>query len=1127
MSGSLDLSALSPAQRRLVEARLTAGDPGTAARVPRYPRDPGAPVPLSFGQQRLWFLHQLEPDSPFYNSYACIRLEGPLNLEILRASVNAVVERHEILRTRFHVVNQQPVQVVDLHRPLDFSAVDLTDRPARLREIEARSIALREIRRPFVLHTEWPLRSTMLRLAPADHIFVLVVHHIASDSWSLGLLFRDLAAFYTAFLRGQPPALPPLRIQYADYAIWQREHLQGERLDAHLGYWKRQLAGLPPVIDLPLDRPRPAYQSFRGASVAVSVPEPLTRRLKRLSLESGVTLFMTLLAGLQVLLHRYSGQGTVVVGTPVAGRLSTDVEDLFGFFLNSLALRVDLGDNPTFREVLRRVRETVVNAYEYQELPFEKLVEELRVVRSLSHNPIFQVMFQLHMGRRPNLELPGITSRLLDIEKGTAQFDLTLYLGESDGWLRGWIEYAAELFEPETAARIGRQYLRVLEAMAGEPDQAVGEARLLTTAEEHQVFFTWNRGEDAPLCPPIDSLIEEQARERADAVALEQEGQSVTYGALSRWSTLLAHYLVRQGVQPEDVVALYGERSPAAVVGLLAILKAGAAYLPLDPDLPPERIRFMLDDARVKVLVATADTPQLAAGRLTVVSMRSDRPMIAREPDTRPPVQVTTDNLAYVTYTSGSTGAPKGVLVTHGSVTNYIVHGLAQCALRPDDRVLQFASLSFDVSAEEIFGALLHGATLVLRSPETPGLAPSAFAQDCRLLQVTVLDLPTAYWHQLVVAGAAQLLARYPGLRLVIIGGEQARRDRLEAWYHQVSTLRLVNSYGPAECTIACTVADLTHRPPGGSVPIGRPIPNTEVYVLDPLGQPLPVGVAGELYVGGAGLARGYLRRPDLTAERFVPNPFTQRPGARLYRTGDRARYRPDGSLEFLGRMDAQIKVRGYRIEPGEVEAALREHSAVQEAVAVVWEEGGLSRLVAYLLPRNSASRPGAEEIREAVRRRLPEWMVPDLCIWFEELPRTRSGKIDRAALPPPELSRGERTKAYAPPRTPTEEILAGIWSHLLGIEAGLTDNFFDLGGHSLLATQVVSRVETIFHVELPLRRIFETPTLAAIAVAIDEAVAQAAPVRPRPPLVRLPRERYRLPVSQLRVASHPHPSDK
>ncbi len=1059
-------------------------------------------LPLSFAQQRLWFLAQLEPDSPAYNIAAAVRLRGRLDVGVLKRSLEEIVARHEALRTTFTEDGGRPVQIVAAEMSFAPEFVDLADF-AGDGEAEARRLAGDEARRPFDLTRGPLLRVVVLRLREDEHVIALTMHHIVSDGWSMGVLIREMAALYDAFAQGSPSPLAELPIQYADFAAWEREHLQGELVEEQLAYWKRQLGGGIPALLLLTDHARPAVQTHGGARLPVMLPRPLTEALKALSRSEGATLFMTLLAAFQTLLYRYTNQDDISVGSSVAGRTRAEVEGLIGFFLNTLVMRTDLSGSPGFRELLRRVREVALGAYANQDVPIEMLLEVLQPGRSLSHSPLFQVMLIFQNTPPATLKIGDLTLTPIDLDTGTAKFDLTLDLTEAPDGIRGWLEFNSELFDPETAARIISHFQTLLEAIVADPDERIGNLPVMAREERARVLTEWNDTKRESAHEPtscVGRLFEEQAARTPDAVAVAHEDRSLTYAELNRRANRVAHKLRASGVGPETLVGICVDRSVEMIVGLLAILKSGGAYVPLDPTYPSERLAYMLDDAAIRVLLTQTHLREKFAGRqLTALCLDDDAYALHGEAgdasEANPDANVTAENLAYVIYTSGSTGRPKGVGVSHGAARNYFEAAREEFALKPGDRVLQFASISFDASAEEIYPCLTSGATLVLRTDAMLASA-SLFLRQCGEWGVTVLDLPVSYWHTLVARLGSEVHSIPDSLRLLILGAEKALPESLEVWQKYAGgRVRVLNTYGPTETTIVSTLCELScaagEGATGRAIPIGRPVRNLRNYVLDAMLNPVPVGVAGELYTGGAGLARGYLNHPELTGERFIPDPFGEEPGGRLYRTGDLVRYLADGRIEFLGRADEQVKVRGYRVELGEIEAALGGHESVREAVVVARDDGrGEKRLVAYVVATDDNA-PNAVTLRGHLKERLPEYMIPTAFVLLDALPLTKSGKVDRRALPAPDdAARLTFDNEFTAPRTPVEEVLAAAWAEVLGVErVGVGDDFFELGGHSLLATQVISRVREAFRVELPLRSIFESPTLAELAECVEAAI--------------------------------------
>jgi amino acid adenylation domain-containing protein len=1038
--------------------------------VVRVDRD--RPLPLSFAQERLWFLDQLEGGSAQYNIPAALRLGGALDVDALERALGEIVRRHESLRTVFREVDGGAVQVIVPFAGFTLPVDDLSGLHERAGE-EVRRRAREDAARPFDLAGGPLFRAALLRLADEEHVLLLCIHHIVSDGWSAGVLHRELSALYAAFAAGEGDPLPPLPVQYADHAVWQREQLQGAVLDRQVGYWKERLAGAPALLELPVDRPRPAVQSHRGARERFDLPRALLDRLQALGRGEGATLYMVMLGAFQLLLSKYSGSDDVVVGSPIAGRTRREVEELIGFFANTLVLRTDLGGDPTFRALLRRVREGTLGAYEHQEVPFERLVAELQPERSLGHAPLFQVMFILQNADLSGAGLAGLRMAGVDAEVETTRFDLSLTAVPHDGGIRGALEYSTDLFDRSTVRRMLGHLQRVLEQVALDADVRLSRLELLSAEERGLVVEEWNRtSAEYPADRCIHELFEAQAARTPDATAIRFAGAALTYATLDHAANRLANHLRGRGVRPESRVGICLERGPELVVAILAVLKAGGAYVPLDPAYPAGRLAFMLADSGAPLLLTRLPLPEgLLAEAAGVVCLDADRARIAAESAQAPAAGVLPGNLAYVIYTSGSTGRPKGVLVPHRGLANVARGHARELGVQAGDRVLQFASPSFDASVFEMVMALATGATLVLGTRESLAPGPDLL----RLLQdegVTVATLPPS---ALAVLPPGEL----PALRTLMTAGEACPAELVERW---APARRFFNLYGPTEATIWSATAACT--PGGGRPPIGRPVANTSAYVLDARGAPVPIGIPGELYVGGAGVTRGYAGRYALTAERFVPDPFSTEGGARLYRTGDRVRWLARGELEFLGRTDAQVKVRGFRIEPGEIEGVLRRSGGVADCVVVAREDvPGETRLVAYVV---GAVEAGA--LREHLRRALPEYMVPAAFVGLDALPVTANGKLDRNLLPAPDFAPAEAR--YVAPRTPTEAALAEIWAETLRLErVGVTESFFELGGHSLLATRVVSRVREAFGVEVPLRALFEGPTVAELAGRVDVAL--------------------------------------
>lgn len=1039
---------------------------------------------LSFAQQRSWFLDQLTPENPFYNMPKALRLIGKLDAYALEQTFNEIIRRHETLRTTFAANNGQPVSIVSPSLTITLPFIDLRSLSENERESAAQQYMIKEVQCPFDL-TRGPLiRLLLLQLQETEHILLITTHHIVSDGWSTGVLLRELAALYPAFCAGKPSPLPELSLQYADFAAWQREWLQGETLQNHLSYWQRQLDNLP-VLNLPTDYPRPPVQTVLGARLSFALPQTLSEQLGILSKQEGVTLFMLLLATFKTLLYRYTNQKDIVIGSPIANRNRSEIENLIGFFANMLVLRTDFSGNPTFRELLQRVREMALEAYDHQDLPFEKLVEELQPDRDLSRTPLFQVVFALQNAPMPTLALPGLTLQSLAIDKGTATFDLNMALWRTNQGLQGRIEYNTDLFEAATVTRMIAHFQQLLEMVIAHPEQRISDLPILTPPEQRQLL-DWNNTEaDYPRATLLHHLFQNQAEKTPTAVAVTFATESYTYQELDQRANQLAHYLQQLGVGPDALVGLCLERSLEMLVGLLGILKAGAAYLPLDPAFPTERLNFMLNDARCPVLLTQKHIAnQLSTfttsptQKYTTLCLDAEWEMIGRMPQTPPLCLSTADNLAYIIYTSGSTGRPKGVQVLHRAVVNFLHAMKQQPGMTADDTLLSVTTLSFDIAVLELFLPLSVGGEVVLVSRDV-AMDGKQLQEKLAASQATMMQATPATWRMLLAAGwqgdqALTILCGGEVLPLAL--AEQLCEKGKSVW----------NLYGPTETTIWSTIYPVKGNET--KVSVGSPIANTQVYLLDAQMRPVPIGIPGALYIAGDGLARGYLRQPSLTAARFIPNPFSQKPGERLYRTGDQGRYLPDGNIEFLGRDDHQVKVRGFRIELGEIEAALNHHPDVAGAVVTTYQDASESHsLVAYVVPVQEQS-PTADSLRDHLRETLPDYMVPAAFVFLESLPLTPNGKIDRQALPAPGRDQFVGALAFVAPSTPFEEVLAEIWEELLRLEAvSIHDNFFNLGGHSLLATQVVSRVRDRFEIDLPVRALFESPTIAKLGTHIEQ----------------------------------------
>ncbi len=1162
--------------------------------------------PTSFAQQRLWFLNQLAPDNPFYNVSTALRLKGLLNLTALQQAFNEIVHRHETLRTNFVMVEGEPMQAIASSLTISIVVINICHLSADEREQEVIKLAIQEARQPFNLATDQLLRVKLLQLNNTEYVLLLNLHHIVADGWSIGVLIRELGTLYTGLYQeiscndqtsSIPPLisrargvetiveggiLPELPIQYADFAEWQRQWLQGEVLETQLAYWRQQLQDIS-VLDLlsvgssrrsdriPSNKdnsirlPIPSYQ---GAKQFLELPKSLSKALKELSQQQGVTLFITLLAAFQTLLYRYTQQEDIAVGSPIANRNRSEIEGLIGFFVNSLVLRTNLGGNPTFIELLQRVKKVALGAYAHQDLPFEKLVEELHPERDLSRNPLFQVSFSLQNTPIQALNLPEISLSLVEFDIGTAKLDLEFNLWEDVENICGEVVFSTDLFARATITRMLGHFQTLLSEIVTNPKQHISELSILTEVERHQILVEFNQNQSCftppspplfrggvreinsppllkgevreinspPLlkgevreintqCPPLSrggvrggntqcfhQLFEQQVEKTPNAIALVFENQQLTYRELNNQANQVAHYLQKLGVVPEVIVGICLERSLEMIVGLLGILKAGGAYLPLDPNYPQKRLKFMIEDANISILLTNSSIiPPLpvngegAGGwgflqqNINIIYINQKLNVITKYSQNNPNSNIKYENLAYIIYTSGSTGKPKGVLIQHQGLCNLAEAQIAIFNLQPSNRILQFASLSFDASIFEIVMALRNGATLYLAKKEAllPGKELIKLLRDVSdglcLRAITHATLPPAV---LSVLPTAEL----PALQTIICAGEACSPDIIKHW---ANGRRFFNAYGVTEATVWSTVIEFKDD---NTLSIGKSILNTETYILDPYLQPVPIGISGELYIGGEGLARGYLNRPDLTAEKFIPHPFSSKIGARLYKTGDLARYLPDGNIEFLGRIDHQVKIRGFRIELGEIEAVLRQHPGVREVVAIATEDIANKRIVAYIIPNTQIIQSSTKlskpinsdgenlwgsisnELRQFLKEKLPEYMIPSAFVMLDTLPLTQNGKLDRRKLPTPQnFNNNLNDQNFVFPRTATELTLTKIWSEILNIErVSIHDNFFDIGGNSLLAIRLLNQIQAQFQRELPLPTLFLNPTIAEIAANLS-----------------------------------------
>ncbi len=1041
-------------------------------------------LPLSFAQQRLWFLHQLSPDSQSYNLLEAMSLKGTLDQVALEKSLTELLHRHEILRTTFPMVNGQPIQNIAAPSPVSLSCEDLQGLSSDEQMAQFRELAIAIATQPFNLAQGPLIQFRLLKLGTQDHILLLKMHHIIYDGWSLSIFFRELSQLYHCFSQGLPSPLSPLSIQYADFAVWQRQWLTGEVLDKQLNYWREQLENAPLVLEIPTDHPRPPVQTFQGDGQSFWLEGDLSEKLKQLSHESGTTLFMTLLSAFFILLSRYSGQKDLIVGSPIANRNNPAIEELMGFFANTLALRGELSGNPTFLELLERVKRTTLAAYSHQDLPFEMLVEKMQPERDLSRNPVIQVMFSLQNTPQTDSSLSGLKIENMPLPIDIkARFDLEVNFWETTAGLEGVWVYNSDLFEATTITRMGNHFNNLVKAIIANPQAKISELSLLNLEEYHQLITQWNASQtDYPDAQCIHQLFEKQVTINPDAVAVVFEDKSLTYKELNAQANQLAHYLLSLGVKPDDLVGICLERSLELIVGLLAILKAGGAYVPIDSNYPSERLSFLFEDTQIKILLTQSQIAEsLPPHSAQIVCLELDWAKIQQNSQDNPNNAVTADNLAYVIYTSGSTGIPKGVKIAHRSV-NRLLFGVNYVKLDADERILQMAPIVFDASTFEIWGALLRGGRCVL----FPDSIPSAqtLKQTIEKEGITTLWLTAALFN-VIIDENPQALSK---IKQLLIGGEALSVNHVQKALLSLPSTQIINGYGPTESTTftCCYPIPRIRETSIDSIPIGRPISNTQIYLLDEYLQPVPIGVIGELYIGGAGLAQGYLNRPELTTEKFISNPFEESGDSKLYKTGDLARYLPDGNIEYIGRIDHQVKIRGFRIELGEIEAILSQHHDVKVACVIVREDTpGDKRLVAYIVPPTEAV-PNISELRQFLKSKLPDYMIPSAFEILESLPLTPNGKVDRRALKAPTYTVDQ--DRLIKPRNQLEFKLAQIWSNTLKIDqVGVQDNFFELGGHSLLAPYLMTQIQQELGKELPLMTLFDNPTIEQLAITIQQ----------------------------------------
>lgn len=1050
------------------------------------------PIPLSYSQRLWWFAEQLQPDTPHFHVTNAISLIGPLNIIALEKSLSEVIRRHEALRTAFVATDGVPAQTVCPELPISLSIIDPSLLEESSCESEVECLVNAYAQQPFDLSETPLLRAILIHIDEGKHMLLLVLHHIITDGWSMGVFFRELSILYRAYSEDRPSPLPSLSAQYVDFTLWQQQYLQGQVLERLLNYWHKQLGDEVPMLKLPTKLPADDVDAFFPTSHPISIPRLVADSLHALGQEGGATLFMVLLAALATLLFRYTSQEVILVCSPIANRNHTEIEELIGCFINTLILRVDLSDNPSFRTLLRRVRKTAIDAYAHQDLPFGKLVETLRPDRPLARTPIAQVMLILQNTPNTELELPGLVTQPLFSSNGATTFDLTFDLSETPKGLDGYVEFNSVLFDDKIISQMCEHFLVLLEGIVANPDRCIVDLPLLSNTELHLLLQEWN---STQLPYPEDWCLHDlfalQVRKRPESTALIFNDRQFSYRELNLQANQLANCLQARGIGPETTVAICASRSPKMVIGLLAILKAGGAYVPLDPTYPKDRFAHILEDSSPAVLLTEnrwAET--LSEYGIPMICLDTDWPVIADEGTHCPDSKVTADSPAYIIYTSGSTGIPKGVVGLHRGAVNRFNWMWKTYPFQAGEVCCQKTSLGFVDSVWEILGPLLRGVPLVI--------IPDFVVKDVNLLiealaqhSVTRIVLVPSLMRMLMDC-CPNMQDRLPKLSLWVVSGESLSSDLVHRFRESMPSKKLLNLYGSSEVSADVTCHDTScSEEPLVSVPIGRPISNTQLYLLDSHLNLVPIGVPGEICIGGEGLARGYLNRPDLTAEQFIPHPFSSAPGMRLYRTGDLGRYRQSGAIEFLGRIDHQVKMSGIRIEPGEIETMLNEHPLVRESVVILREDTpGNKYLAAYVVP-HSPLPPNTDTLRQFLQAKLPEYMVPSAFVFLDTLPLTSSGKISRIELPTP--IRISKQQAPVPPSNVIEQTIADIWEQLLGIEdAGIYDDFFRLGGHSLLAIQFLARVNSALQVNVPLHDFLKKPNIARLSKeVIQRQIAQ------------------------------------
>ncbi|MBD2607328.1 amino acid adenylation domain-containing protein [Scytonema hofmannii FACHB-248] len=1080
-------SNLSPAKKALLEKWK--GGKLQADIIPK--RQDFKNIPLSFSQQRLWFIDHLYHGSSFYNIPIAFHIQGNLNIAALQQSLNEILKRHEIWRTNFTLVNGELVQEITPQLNWNLSIINLENLSGQDWEFEVKQLVAESAKKAFNLASCLLVRATLLPLSGEEHVLLVTMHHIITDGWSCNVFLRELSTLYAAFSTNQPSALPELPIQYADFAVWQRDRIQGKFLATQLNYWKQQLSGELPVLQLPTDRPRPNVTTFTGAKQYFTFSTVLTNALRQLSQQADTTLFMSLLAAFNILLYRYTDQKDILIGSPIANRNRAELEGMLGLFVNTLVLRNNLNGNPSFRELLHRVREVTLDAYAHQDLPFEMLVEELHPERDLSRNPLYEVMFVLQNSPVSVQEVSGLTLRTLEFDSGTAQLDIFLSLSESQEGLTGYLEYNTDIFDSTTITQFINNFQTLLENIVTNPEQHLNELSLLTTSEREQLLFKFNQTlADYPQDVSLHQLFEQQVELTPDSLALISESEELTYCQLNHRVNQLAHYLQKQGITKETLVAICLERDLDMVVGILAILKAGGAYIPLDPSYPVERLNFMLSDSQALLLITQQEILEkllLSSAKTVCLDIHKDE--IAQESSENPINISSSDNLAYIIYTSGSTGTPKGVLGTHRGTVNGLHWLWKTYPFKQGEVCCQKTAVSFVDSVWEIFAPLLQGIPTVIISNATV-IDPQLFIETLANHKVTrIIVVPSLL--RLLFDNYSHLAKKLSQLKLWISSGEALSVKLVKTFRELIPFAKLINLYGSSEVSANATYYDTSLlQDQANSVLIGRPIDNTQVYVLNRDLQPTPIGVVGELYIGGDGLARGYLHRSELTQERFIDNPFIA--GNKLYKTGDLVRYLKDGNLEYFGRDDEQVKIRGFRVELGEIAAVIAQHPDVQQSVVIASNDAQQNqRLIAYLV---TDKQDIATQLLPELQQKLPNYMLPSTFVILDKLPLTPNGKLDKLALQNNEITQYNSNKSFVNPRNFTELALVKLWESLLKTSPiGVMDNFFELGGHSFLAVRLMAQIQDKFGHNLPLSTLFENPTIEKLATIVSQPFRQSS----------------------------------